>query len=285
MRVIKPFDPWQGKWCSCPAKYTLNPYTGCAHRCLYCYTTSFIPRAFEVREKPGILKKVEKDLEEIDSSRYLSLSNSSDPYPPEEEKRGLTRAILNLCREKGLPVLILTKSTLVTRDIDILKTMKAAVSITVTTFNSSIASVLEGGVPSPQKRAQALIELHEAGIPTILRIDPLIAGINDKPEEWKEILSLLSPYVNQVVVSTFKPRPDSWKRITTTFPSLQKTKDWYTKKIGNSIYLEDNRRVKLLEEARATIHSFSLPFSSCREGLANWNDLPCDGSDLLEINR
>ena len=281
MRVIKPFDPWQGKWCSCPAKYTLNPYTGCAHRCLYCYTTSFIPRAFEVREKPGILKKVEKDLEEIDSSRYLSLSNSSDPYPPEEEKRGLTRAILNLCREKGLPVLILTKSTLVTRDIDILKTMRAAVSITITTFNSSTAHFLEEGAPSPQKRAQALVKLHEAGIPAILRIDPLIPGINDEPEEWKEILSLLSSHLNQVVVSTFKPRPDSWKRMTATFPSLQKTENWYTRKRGNSLYLEDHRRIKLLEEARAVVHSFSLPFSSCREGLATWNDLPCDGSGFI----
>ncbi len=110
MRIIKPFDPWQGKWCSCPAKYTLNPYTGCAYRCLYCYTTSFIPRAFEVREKPGILKKVEKDLEEIDSSRYLSLSNSSDPYPPEKRKARTHPSDSQPMPGKGLPVLILTKS-------------------------------------------------------------------------------------------------------------------------------------------------------------------------------
>jgi len=234
-----------------------------------------------VREKPGILKKVEKDLEEIDPSRYLSLSNSSDPYPPEEEKRKLTREILKLCQKKGVPILILTKSTLVIRDIDILKTMKAAVSITITTFNSHITSLLEEGAPSPQERARALIELHQAGIPTILRIDPLIPEINDKTEDWKEILSLLSPYINQVIVSTFKPRPDSWKRITTAFPSLQKTENWYTKKRGNSLYLEDNRRIKLLEEARTIIHSFSLPFSSCREGMGIWNDLPCDGSNFI----
>ncbi|MBP9015120.1 MAG: radical SAM protein [Candidatus Atribacteria bacterium] len=282
MRVIKPFDPWQGKWCSCPPKYTLNPYTGCAHRCLYCYTTSFIPRAFEVREKPDILKKIEKDLEEIDPSRYLSLSNSSDPYPPEEEKRKLTREILKLCQKKGVPVLILTKSTLVTRDIDILKAMKIAVSITITTFNPHIASLLEEGAPSPLERARALIKLHEAGIPTILRIDPLIPETNDKAEDWEEILSLLSPYINQVVVSTFKPRLDSWKRITTTFPSLQKTKDWYVRKRGNNFYLEDSQRIKLLEKARATVHSFSLPFSSCREGIPAWNDVPCDGSGFIK---
>lgn len=281
MRAIKPFDPWQGKWCSCPPKYTLNPYTGCGHRCLYCYTTSFIPRAFEVREKPGLLKKVGRDLEEIDSSRYLSLSNSSDPYPPEEKKIELTREILELCRKKGVPVLVLTKSTLVTRDIDILKTMRAAVSITITTFNPYIASLLEERAPSPQERIQALIKLHQAGIPTILRIDPLIPGINDDPEEWREMLFLLSPYLNQVVVSTFKPRPDSWKRITAVFPHLEKTKDWYTQKRGNSLYLEDSQRIKLLEKARTTVHSFSLPFSSCREGIVVWNDVPCDGSGLV----
>ncbi len=99
----------------------------------------------------------------------------------------------------------------------------------------------------------------------------------------RNTISSLS-YVNQVVVSTFKPRPIPGKGLP-HFSLLTKNQGLVCKKIGNNLYLEDNRRVKLLEEARATIHSFSLPFSSCREGLANWNDLPCDGSDLLEINR
>ncbi|MEM2694070.1 MAG: radical SAM protein, partial [Archaeoglobaceae archaeon] len=61
MRVLKPFDPWNSRLCSCGEKLSFNPYTGCAHCCDYCYAT-YIPRFWEVREKKNLLRNLEKDL-------------------------------------------------------------------------------------------------------------------------------------------------------------------------------------------------------------------------------
>ncbi|MCX7667452.1 MAG: radical SAM protein [Atribacterota bacterium] len=281
MVLIQHFDPWKGKFCTCPQKYTLNPYTGCRHGCLYCYTTSFIPQAFVVREKQNLLRIVQKELQRIQSS-YLSLSNSSDPYPQEDEKKQYTRTILNMCKDQRIPVLILTKSPLVIRDIDILKEMKAVVSLTITTIDSKQAKRLEPHAPGPELRIQALKELHKAGIPTVLRLDPIIPGINDDPREWEEMIKQLHLFIRQVVVSTFKPRPDSWKRMINAFPSVAFTQSWYTQKEGNSLYLEKRKRKEILQILRETTHRYGISFSSCREGFPEWNDLHCDGSSFLQ---
>lgn len=280
--MIQYFDPWKGKFCTCPPKYTLNPYTGCRHGCLYCYITSFIPQAFVVREKQNLLKAVQKELQKIKSS-YLSLSNSSDPYPREEEEKQHTRTILKMCKDHGIPVLILTKSPLVIRDIDILKEMKAAVSLTITTIDRKKAKTLEPHAPEPETRIQALQELSRAGIPTLLRLDPVIPGINDDPKEWEEILQQLYAFIRQVVVSTFKPRADSWKRLVEAFPSISSTQSWYTQKEGNSFYLERRKRENILRNLQQIVHHHGLFFSSCREGFPKWNDLHCDGSSFLQV--
>ncbi|MGQ9473538.1 MAG: radical SAM protein [Candidatus Caldatribacteriaceae bacterium] len=258
----------------------MNPYTGCSHGCLYCYITSFIPQAFLCREKPSLLKTVARELQNLDAL-YLSLSNSSDPYPPQEEQKQYTRHILRMCQEKDLPVLILTKSPLVVRDLDILKKMHAVVSITITTLDPYKARVLEPNAPPPEKRVQALIQLSREGIPTVLRLDPIIPELNDNPKEWEEILKTLHSSIKQIVVSTFKPRGDAWIRICGAFPSLASTKKYYTQKEGNSFYLSRERREKFLRLLRAIAHSWGVAFSSCREGFPQWNDLQCDGSSLF----
>ena len=65
-RLIAPFDPWKSKSCACPKKYCLNVYTGCAHRCLYCYSSAYIPDFFRPRQKKDLLKRVSKDIETLD---------------------------------------------------------------------------------------------------------------------------------------------------------------------------------------------------------------------------
>ncbi|MEN3185648.1 MAG: radical SAM protein [Atribacterota bacterium] len=282
MVLIQYFDPWKGKLCTCPPKYTLNPYTGCQHGCLYCYITAFIPQAFVVREKRNLLKTVSKELQKVKSS-YLSLSNSSDPYPQEEAEKQYTRIILTMCRDYQIPVLLLTKSPLVARDTDLLKTMKAVVSFTITTMDLEKVKRLEPHAPEPEERIQALQKLHQAGIPTVLRLDPIIPGINDDPGEWEKMLQRLSTSIRQVVVSTFKLRPDSWKRLVETFPHLSSTQRWYTQKEGNSHYLEKRKRAEILQTLRQIAHRHGLFFSSCREGFPEWNDLHCDGSSLLKV--
>ncbi|WP_406613640.1 SPL family radical SAM protein [Candidatus Caldatribacterium sp.] len=281
MRVLRLFDPWRNRLCTCPPKYTLNPYTGCSHRCLYCYTSSFIPRAFEVREKPPFLRALAKDLEECTTKLYLSLSNSSDPYPPVEEKRQLTRNVLELCRATEMPVLILTKSFLVLRDVDLLSEMKAVVSITITTLDETKARILEPGAPSPQERIRVCALLAQKGVPVVLRVDPIIPGINDSPEEWLRLLEAVSPYVKQVVASTLKLRWDTAKRLSAAFPEIREFLPFYSERKGNSLYLEKKIRSSLLSLLREVVHSFGFPFSTCREGFPELNDTICDGSGFL----
>jgi len=62
--LLSPFDPWKHKLCTCPRKYSFNPYTGCGHRCVYCYAT-YIPNFFKVREKKNVFKRLEKELESL----------------------------------------------------------------------------------------------------------------------------------------------------------------------------------------------------------------------------
>ncbi len=115
--VLNAFDPWNSSRCTCPSKYSFCPYTGCPHGCLYCYITSYIPRPFEGRAKRDVLQRLARELRSADvQRRYVSMANSSDPYPPMEREQEITRRCLELFRERQVPVLVVTKSDLVARD-------------------------------------------------------------------------------------------------------------------------------------------------------------------------
>lgn len=147
---IRPFDPWKSKLCTCPFKYTLNPYTGCDHACVYCYITSYIPNAFKVRPKKNLLIQVERELRKFDKRYIIAMSYSSDPYPTIEKELGITRKVLELFRRYDVRCLILTKSDIFERDIDILKELRCAVGVTVTTIDERKAKLLEPNAPLPR---------------------------------------------------------------------------------------------------------------------------------------
>ena len=131
MDVIREFDPWKDPWCTCPRKYSFNPYTGCSHRCVYCYITSYIPRAFDCRPKSRLIERVERDVQKLDRRLFVSMSNSSDPYPAIERKLRNTRRCLEIFRRNNIAVQIITKSDLVLRDLDLLQDMRCVVSLSL----------------------------------------------------------------------------------------------------------------------------------------------------------
>jgi len=278
MRVIHEFDPWKFKLCTCPKKYSLNPYTGCAHGCLYCYAASFIPRFREVREKWNLLRNLERDLNELPRNSLISMSNSSDPYPPIERDRKLTRACIKLICDYEMRLLVITKSDIVTRDIDLLSQTRCAVAITVTGFSTR---VFEPRAPSPEKRIEALRRLHEAGIPTILRLDPIMPWI--KEEEIFKVLEKCS-FVDHVVASTLKLKPHSFKEITTAFPRLKAEliRLYFVEgeKIGASWYLPKSMRVELLRKVESWCKAHGISVAFCREGI-DFKAKSCDGSHLI----
>ncbi|MGC8816693.1 MAG: SPL family radical SAM protein [Candidatus Hadarchaeum sp.] len=285
MDVIREFDPWHDPLCTCPKKYGLNPYTGCEHGCLYCYITSYIPRAFECRPKHNLIARIERDLKQIDRGRVISMSNSSDPYPPMEAKLGLTRSCLRLFSRENCKVQVITKSNLVTRDLDLLSKMRVVVSFTIVTLDQELSQKLEPNAPSPKKRLEAMKRLSDAGVPVSLRVDPVIPYLTNGGAV--DVIKAAARHgVRHVTSSTFKPRPDSWRRIQNAFPSIaSKLRPLYFergRRHHNCWYLPQELRRRLMDEIRQACDGEGLTFATCREGLAKIGvGASCDGSHLI----
>jgi DNA repair photolyase len=286
MEVINLFDPWKNKLCSCPIKYSFSPYTGCSHNCLYCYASSYIPNFFICRPKKDIVKRLMHDIKKIDKKIYISIANSSDPYPPLEKELKLTRECLNLLINNRFKILLITKSDIVKRDIDILSKAKVCVSFSITTLDENKAKKLEPNAPLPKERLNAIQKLIENNIPVSIRLDPIIPLINDDEIEnlIKEIFGI---GVKHVTSSTYKARADNWKRMSAIFPEeMKKLEKLYFKdgeRISNSYYLPKEIRYNLMEKVRNTCDKLGITFASCREGFYGLNtSKSCDGSHLIK---
>ena len=178
MSLITLFDPWKSKLCTCPQKYSLSSYTGCSHGCLYCYASSYIVNFAKPREKKDFLKRLEREVKKLPPGSFITMANSSDPYLGLEEKLKLTRQALGILKNYHLKLMIVTKSSLVVRDLDILKEFKSiVVAISLTTLNETLTKKLEPNVCLPKERLKAIKTLS-AHIPVVCRFDPLIYPLN-----------------------------------------------------------------------------------------------------------
>ncbi|MEM4530739.1 MAG: radical SAM protein [Thermofilaceae archaeon] len=287
MSYLKPFDPWRAtSLCTCPFKYTVNPYTGCAHGCLYCYASSYIRRFFEPRPKADFIKVVARDLRRVPAGSLINISSSSDPYGPLEAEYGYTRRLLELIAGDYV-VEIVTKSDLVVRDADLLARGPSVVSITITTLDRALAARLEPHAPSPDRRLRAIEELSKRGIPVVVRLDPLLPGLNDHPEAIREVLEAAAAAGAQhVVSSTYKAKPDSLRRLSEAFPDMiPRLRGMYVEggeRIHGYMYAPESYRYRLMKTVREVAHKFGLTFAPCREGFRDLidRDVSCDGTHL-----
>ena len=283
MNLITEFDPWRSKLCTCPPKLTFNPYTGCDHACVYCYASSYIPKFFNCKPKKDLIPRLRKEAEKL-RGEIISIANSSDPYPNLEAKTGLMRKCLEILYQQDCNVQIITKSNLVTRDIDLLRKMPSMVSLTITTDDDNVAKLIEPHAPSSSERLKAVEILIEEGIPTSVRIDPIIPFINDNTENL--IKTLASMNVKHVTGSTYKVKLDNWQRFSIALPkTAEKLKPLYFEKgekIGRYIYLPKDLRLKLMKTVGAMAEKYGMKFGTCREGLSHLNTAVCDGSWLLK---
>jgi DNA repair photolyase len=214
----------------------------------------------------------------------ITISNSSDPYQPLEEKLRLTRSALEIMKDYEINLLIVTKSDLVTRDVDILqKFKKKVIAITLTTIDPALAGKLEPGAASPQKRLAAIKKLSGM-IPIILRLDPLVYPLNTSNLDGIIKEAKLAG-VKQIVTSTYKAKADNFKRMVKAFPEHSRLwNDLYIKegkKRSNYLYLAKSLREKLIKKVRDIALAQGLEFSSCREGFSELNTAACDGSSWL----
>jgi len=156
----------------------------------------------------------------------ISMANSSDPYPNIEAKTGLMRKCLEILSQQDCKIQLITKSNLVVRDIDLLKKMPSMVSLTITTENDNVAKLIEPHAPSPLERLKAVESLIAHGIPTSVRIDPIIPFINDNTKNL--VKTLASMGVKHITASTYKVKPDNWRRFSTALPkTAEKIKPLY----------------------------------------------------------
>jgi len=172
---------------------SINPYRGCEHGCIYCFARpshawlglspglDFETRLIARPDAPAVLAR------ELSRKGYrpapIAIGTNTDPYQPVERDRGIMRGLLEVLREFRHPVGVVTKGSLIERDIDILAEMAAQglakVGISVTTLDAGLARAMEPRVPSPARRLTTVARLAEAGIPVRLMASPIVPGLTD----------------------------------------------------------------------------------------------------------
>ncbi|PCH47336.1 MAG: radical SAM protein [Hyphomicrobiales bacterium] len=176
-----------------PFDRSINPYRGCEHGCVYCFarpTHSYMGLSagldFETKlfAKPNAAKLLRKELARPGYEvKSLAMGTNTDPYQPIEKQWRVTREILEVLEETNHPVGIVTKSALVTRDIDILSRMAkkglVRVAVSVTTLDRRLSRAMEPRAATPALRLETLRKLSEAGIPVSVMVAPIIPALND----------------------------------------------------------------------------------------------------------
>ena len=283
MTLISKFDPWRSALCTCPSKLTFNPYTGCDHGCTYCYASSYIPRFSQCRPKKNLIQRLNSEAAKL-TGEIISISNSSDPYPRLEARMALTRSCLRTLSKHNCKVQIITKSNLVVRDIDLLAKVPSMVSLTITTDDDETSRKLEPHAPPVSQRLKTIAKLVKKGIPTAVRIDPIIPFVNDHFEKLVETLAALG--VKHITSSTYKVKQDDWRRFGAAMPEVAaKLRPLYFERgerMAGYTYLPHDLRVSFMERIAVSAKKNGIKFGTCREGLSHLNTGVCDGSWLLD---
>ncbi|TPN74957.1 PA0069 family radical SAM protein [Mesorhizobium sp. CU2] len=176
---------------------SINPYRGCEHGCVYCFarpTHAFMGLSpgldFESKlfAKPDAARMLDRELSKPGyQPRTIAIGTNTDPYQPIEKQYRIMREILEVLEARGHPVGIVTKSALVTRDIDILSRMAerglAKVALSVTTLDRMLARTMEPRASTPTKRLEAIRQLSDAGVPASVMVAPIIPGLTDPEME------------------------------------------------------------------------------------------------------
>ena len=176
-----------------PFDRAVNPYRGCEHGCSYCYarpTHAWLGLSpgldFESRllYKPDAAELLQQELAaRAYRAAPMALGSVTDAYQPVERHLGITREVIRVLAETGHPATVVTKSSLVARDADILGGMAAArlaaVLISLTTLDRGLARRLEPRAAAPERRLETLATLAQAGIPTGVLVAPIIPGLTD----------------------------------------------------------------------------------------------------------
>jgi DNA repair photolyase len=186
-----------------PFTWTINPYRGCEFACKYCYaryTHEFMEMRGSLEFEQKIYVKqhaadlLRSELRRVKPGESIALGTATDPYQPAERRYEVTRGILEeFARHRGFELGIVTKSNLITRDLDLLCQMSQnnalSVHMTVTTLDTELARILEPRAPRPDLRVEAVRQLSAAGITVGVSCCPVLPGITDSPANLEAVVS------------------------------------------------------------------------------------------------
>jgi len=185
-----------------PFSWSLNPYTGCAHRCTFCYVRAFERRADRpsddryggtIRVKVNVAAVLARELARPSWKRELvAVGAATDPYQPAEGRYRLTRGCLEALAHARTPLSLITRGPMIVRDIDVLQeaSRRAAVDVnlSIPTLDGDIWRKTEPGTAPPRQRLRALRALVDAGIKAGVGMAPLLPGLSDRPELLADVV-------------------------------------------------------------------------------------------------
>lgn len=184
-----------------PFVWTVNPYRGCEFGCKYCYAR-YAHEFMELRDPVQFERKIyakqfnaslfRAELTRVKSGEALWIGTATDPYQPAERRYGVTRQVLEaIAKERALTIGITTKSDLVARDAELLRTIAernmVQVNLTITTLDEKLARLVEPLAPRPELRLKAVRTLADAGIPVTVLGNPVLPFITDTEESLNAV--------------------------------------------------------------------------------------------------
>ncbi len=244
--------------------YHMNLYRGCTHGCIYCDSRSKcyqINHPFEdIEVKENAIELLEQALRRKKQHCMIGTGSMTDPYIPLEKDLCYMRKTLELIDRYEFGITMITKSTLILRDIDLLEKInrktKAVVQMTLTTADENLCRILEPHVATTGERFEALLQFHAAGIPTVVWICPVLPYINDTEENIRGILDMcIKANVHGIIWfgggMTLRDgdREYYYSQLNRHFPGLTER---YIREYGNAYELKSPNSAKLDQIVQST---------------------------------
>lgn len=268
------------------AKNGMNIYRGCLHGCIYCDSRSLcyqMNHKFEdIEVKANAVGLLENTLRRKRNKCMIGTGAMSDPYMPIEEKLANMRKCLEVIERYGFGVTMITKSTKVLRDLDLLKKIneksKCVVQMTLTTYDEDLCRIVEPNVETTYERFRALEILRDNGIPTVVWLCPILPFINDTEENIRGILDYcvrakVKGIINFDMGVTLRDgnREYFYKKLDEHFPGL---KEKYIRMYGNSYQLSspNSRQLNMIYKSECIKNGIMCDVNECFEYLNKYED-------------
>jgi DNA repair photolyase len=235
-----------------PFRWTVNPYRGCTHSCHYCFARAFhtyldlgVGEDFssKILVKTNVAEVLRRELA---SPRWtgetIAMGTATDPYQHCEGRYKLTRGVVQALVDFSNPLSMLTKSTMILRDLDVFRELNdvagVSVSMSVGTLDEEVRRIVEPGTPPGRKRLEILARFSEAGIRTGVLVAPILPGLTDDEEHLDEVLAACAEAgVDYAAPIVLHVRPGIREHF---MPWVQRTYPWlyprYVELYGNRAY-------------------------------------------------